>query len=61
MINNKYKKMTVTCVVLSLFILIGLSVPICQAEAQTFEQRIPNYGLYCKDGCELSYNLHCRT
>ena len=49
MINNKYKKMTVTCVVLSLFILIGLSVPICQAEAQTFEQRIPNYGLYCSD------------
>lgn len=49
MINYKYKKMTVTCVVLSLFILIGLSVPICQAEAQTFEQRIPNYGLYCKD------------
>lgn len=49
MINKKYKKMTVTSVVLSLFILIGLSVPICQAEAQTFEQRIPNYGLYCTD------------
>ena len=46
---SKYKKMTVACVALSLFMLIGLSVPICKAEAQTFEQRIPAYSLYCED------------
>lgn len=48
MISN-YKKITVACVVLSLFILIGLSVPIRYAEAQTSEQRIPTFGLYCED------------
>ncbi len=46
---SKYKKMTVACVVLSLFILIGLSIPIRHAEAQTLEQRIPTFGLYCED------------
>ena len=49
MINNKYKKMTVACIVLSLFILMGLSVPIRNAKAQTLEQRIPTFGLYCED------------
>lgn len=47
--KSKYKKMTVACIVLSLFILIGLSVPIRHAEAQTSEQRIPTFGLYCED------------
>lgn len=46
---SKYKKMAVACVVLSLFIVIGLSVPIRHAEAQATEQRIPTFGLYCED------------
>lgn len=49
MINNKYKKMTVACIVLSLFILMGLSVPIRHVAAQMLEQRIPTFGLYCED------------
>lgn len=46
---SEYRKMTVACVVLSLFILIGLNIPISHAEAQTLEQRIPTFGLYCED------------
>lgn len=45
---SKYKKMAVACV-LSLFILIGPSVPIRHAEAETLGQHIPTFGLYCQD------------
>ncbi len=45
----KYKKMTVACIVLSLFIVIGLCTPIRHAEAQAIEQSIPAFGLYCEE------------
>lgn len=47
--KSKYIKMTVACVVLSLFTLIGVSFPIRYAEAQTIAQTIPTFGLYCED------------
>jgi len=44
----KVKKIIASVITLLAIVFCGVPVSM-SAQAQTFEQRIPNYGLYCSD------------